>query len=80
MEVIWQNRCPSTLDLLIAALDDAHPVVWKQALDGLVVLASPEAENRLRAVAGRLEAEDERPAWFKEAIEQISEIIAWRSS
>lgn len=34
--VVWQHRCPSTLDFLIAALDDPHPAVWKQALDGLV--------------------------------------------
>jgi hypothetical protein len=80
VEVVWQHRCPSTLDFLADALDDPHPAVWKQALDGLVAHASPEAEHRLRAAACRLDAEDERQAWFEEAIGQISEAIAGRRS
>lgn len=80
VEVVWQHRCPSTLDFLAAALDNPHPAVWKQALDGLVVLASPEAEHRLRAVAGRLDVGDERRAWCEEAIHQITEAVAGRGS
>lgn len=80
VEVVWQRRRPSTLDFLVAALDDPHHAVWKQALDGLVVLASPEAEYRLRSGAGRLDAEDERRRWFEEAIEQITEAVAGRRS
>jgi hypothetical protein len=78
VEVVRQHRCPSTLDFLADAPDDPHPAVWKQALDGLVVLASSEAEQRLRGTAFRLEADDERHAWFQEAIEQINEAIAER--
>ncbi len=80
MEVVWQHRCTPTLDFLIAALDDPHPAVWKQALDGLVTHASPEAEYRLRASACRWDAEDERQAWFEEGIGQISDAIAGRRS
>jgi HEAT repeat protein len=80
VEVVWQHRCPSALDLLLAALDDPHPSVWKQALDGLVAHASPEAEQRLRSAGFRSEADDERHAWFEEAIGQITEAIAGRRS
>jgi hypothetical protein len=80
VEVVWQHRCPSALDFLVAALGDPHPAVWKQALDGLVAHCSPEAEQRLRAAACRLEEDDERLGWFQEAIEQITEAIAGQRS
>jgi HEAT repeat protein len=78
VEVVRQHRLPSTLDFLADALDDPHPAVWKEALDSLVALATPEAEHRLRAVAGRLDAGDERRAWCEEAMEQITEAIVGR--
>jgi hypothetical protein len=78
VEVVWQHGCPSALDFLLTALDDPHPAAWKQALDGLVVLASPEAEQRLRAAACRSDAEGERLGWFEEAIEQIAQVVAGR--
>ena len=40
VEVIWQHRQPSVIPFLGEALQDPEPEVWKQALDGLVTLAS----------------------------------------
>ena len=58
------------------------PVVWKQALDGLVTLASPESLRVLRSAADS-ECDAERRAWIEEAIEQSADAIGlpheWRA-
>ena len=38
IEVIWQHRLSTSISFLASALNDEHPEVWKQALDGLVYL------------------------------------------
>ena len=69
VEVIWQHREPSVVGFLANALNDPAPDVWKEALDGLVTLASPESLQRLQSAA-RSQRDPERQAWIEEAIEQ----------
>jgi hypothetical protein len=61
---------------LADALDDSHPAVWKQALDGLVALGGRETAAGRKC---RLEAKEERLGWFEEASGQIIEAIVGRS-
>lgn len=69
IEAIWQHRQPSTIGFLAEALRDPAPPVWKQALDGLVTLASPDSIHRLESARDR-ETDPERRAWIEEALEQ----------
>ena len=46
VEVIWQHRQPASIGVLSTALEDAHPAVWKQALDGLVAVGGPKRDRR----------------------------------
>jgi HEAT repeat protein len=76
VEVVRQHRSPTSIDFLADALGDPHPEVWKQALDGLVTLASDEARRVLQAAAGRTAHDDRgRRPWIEEAIEQIDGAI-----
>lgn len=75
VEVVWQYRQPSTISFLEEALRDTNPDVWRQALDGLVMLASPSALDALRSArarpfASQQEVDDFRQ-WIDEAIEQV---------
>ena len=79
VEATWQHRNPSVIGFLADALRDPMPVVWKQALDGLVTLASPESMRVLRSAADQ-ECDAERCAWIEEAIEQSDDAIEDRSS
>lgn len=74
LNVIWQHRQQSVIPLLAAALFDAEPGVWREALNGLVTLASPAALKALQAASGR-EFEPRRDTqefsrWLEEAVEQ----------
>ena len=71
VEVIWQHRQPSAIPCLGEALHDAERIVWQQALDGLVSLASLEALAVLRSA--RKSASQELHGWLDEAIEQVEE-------
>ena len=74
VEAVWQHRQPTSVDFLAIALDDPHPDVWKQALDGLVTLASPESRKVLELAKSRLAEEDAiLRARIEEAIDQIDE-------
>lgn len=78
VEAIWQHREPSAIDFLGLALADRHTEVWKQALDGLVTLASPESRRQLESsIPGISDAE--RRAWIEEAIGQIDLAMAARA-
>jgi hypothetical protein len=77
VEAIWQHRQPSVIGFLADVLGDPMPVVWKQALDGLVTLASPETMTVLRSAADR-ECDTDRRAWIEEAIEQSADAIVRR--
>lgn len=74
IEVIWEYREPSVIPFLGEALSDTEPRIWRQALNGLVALASPAALDFLRAARTRQfrtqrETEEFR-RWLEEAIEQ----------
>jgi hypothetical protein len=72
--VIWQHREQSVIPFLGEVLSDPEPSIWRQALDGLVALASPAALDILRAARTQQfptqgETEEFR-RWLDEAIEQ----------
>jgi len=74
VNVIWEYREKSVIPFLGEALRDSEPRVWRQGLDGLVTLASPEALDVLRA-ARTYEFSTKRDTerfrrWLEEAIEQ----------
>lgn len=77
VEIIWQHRDPLAIPFLGEALQDSEPAVWKEAIDGLVTLASPAALKELHAAKGRhfaskSDAEEFR-GWIDEAIQQIAD-------
>jgi hypothetical protein len=79
VEIIWQHRQASAIPFLKEALHDQAPAVWKQALDGLVALASSEALDVLRDARTR-QFPAKRPTeefrrWLEEAIEQAESEI-----
>ncbi len=78
VEAIWQHRQVSVIDFLADVLQDPAPEVWKQALDGLVTLASQEAKFVLQR-AEAMEDDEERRAWFGEAIEQVCAALSDRA-
>ena len=74
LRVLWQHRQQSVISLLEESLFDSEPRIWREALDGLVTLASPEAVDALRAAKKRqfskqFDAEEFR-RWLDEAIGQ----------
>jgi HEAT repeat protein len=73
VEVVWQIRSHASLEFLGEALQDPSPEVWRQALDGLVTLATPESLRILEGArdSGRGGDEDFR-AWVDGAIEDVS--------
>jgi len=74
VEAVWQHRLPSSVHFLAVALEDPHPGVWKQALDGLVTLASLESRRVLEVAKSRIVRHDATfLAWVQEAIDQIGE-------
>jgi HEAT repeat protein len=79
VEVIWQHRQASAIPFLKEALNDGAAAVWKQALDGLVTLASSAALEVLRDARTRQFTTDremeEFRHWLDEAIEQAESEI-----
>jgi hypothetical protein len=74
VEVAWQLRSPASLTLLGEALRDPEPIVWKQALDGLVTLASTESLRTLEAARDvvRVPGDDDFASWLEGAIEDVT--------
>lgn len=78
VHVVWQQRCADALPMLEAALCDDDPRVWKEAIDGLVTLGSPEARRVLVSARG---VNPDRPTggkltfaeWIADAIEQLDQ-------
>jgi HEAT repeat protein len=69
VEVVWQRRDHSTIPFLAEALGDPDPETWKQALDGLVALGTPEAKRALVSAIDESAGRDaERRDWIAEAI------------
>jgi HEAT repeat protein len=75
VEVIWQYRDKSVIPFLGEALYDSEPIVWRQALDGLVTLASQAALDVLQqARACEITVNRKKDGfliWIEEAIEQV---------
>jgi len=71
VEVIWHYRLPSTVSFLASALNDEHPGVWKQALDGLVTIGGPQSLDALNDCLARTRPDNDRSHWIAEAIDQI---------
>jgi hypothetical protein len=68
VEVIWQHRRQEAIPFLGEALRSAEPAIWKQAIDGLVALASPAAFAVLQEA--RQIGSKEFRGWLEEAIDQ----------
>ncbi len=79
LNVIWEYRDQSAIPLLGEALFDLQKLIWQEALDGLVALASPTAVDALRAARTRqftTEHDTEMfRLWLAEAIEQSEEAV-----
>ncbi len=75
VEIIWQHRVPETISFLSEALDDNHPEVWKNALDGIVALGHPSAIQVLESAKQNVQATHSKRSikieWIDEAIQQI---------
>jgi HEAT repeat protein len=73
VEVVWQMRSHASFDFLGEALQDPSPEVWRQALDGLVTLATPES---LRILEGARDSspngDEDFRAWVEGAIDDVS--------
>jgi HEAT repeat protein len=79
VKVLWERRDPTVLSLLATALGDRNAEVWKEALNGLVALASPQSLDILgraleEPVSGRSEP-DKFGSWVSEAIDQVKEAL-----
>jgi HEAT repeat protein len=79
VKVLWEQRDPAVLSLLASALGDRNAEVWKEALNGLVTLASPHSLEILgdalrQPISGRAE-QDKFGSWVSEAIDQIKEAL-----
>jgi hypothetical protein len=79
VEVIWQQRDRGAIPTLAAALNDPDGQVWREALNGLVTLASPESVEALRLARGRqFRATHEQESFntrLEEAIDQTEEAL-----
>ena len=73
VEVIWEHRQQSSISFLAEVLQESD--VWKEALNGLVTLASPVALEGLRSARNRQFSKkketDEFREWLEEAITQV---------
>jgi HEAT repeat protein len=80
VQIARQLRSEEAVELFAAGLDDPAPVVWKEALDGLVSLATPAAVEvlgrALDADEGEGFAADERRGWLEEALGQARAALA----
>ena len=74
VEVIWEYRERSVIPFLGEVLLDAESRIWRQALNGLVALASPDALDVLRAARTRQFPSQRETVdfhrWLEEAIGQ----------
>lgn len=76
VEILWQHRQASIIPFLGDALQDSAPEVWKEALNGLVALASPAALGVLREARSRRSDSNEFRRWVDEAIDQVESEIS----
>ena len=75
LNIICQHRQPEAIPVFSEALYDPSPLVWKQALDGLVTFAHPDCIAVIESARGRaFEKEKDRKHFLEfldEAIHQL---------
>ncbi len=75
VEVIGRHRQPDSLEFLGEVLHDPDERVWQQALDGLVTLGGPAANQVLKKALAWAErdraANEEFLEWLDEARDQV---------
>ena len=69
VRLAWRRGEPGTSKLLGIALDDRSPLVWKEALDGLVSAGDSDAVEILE-LARSISQEDKRH-WIDEVINDV---------
>jgi hypothetical protein len=79
IKAIWRQRNSRVIMFLAGALRDPAPDDWKQALDGLVTLATPESMPVLQSAAREID-DSVRRAWIEEAIEQAADSLVPKSA
>ena len=70
-QIVSEYRSPNAVSFFEALLRDAEPEMWRQALDGLVMLGGATALNILGAA--REIATPIRREWIDEALAQINQ-------
>ncbi|MCX7428467.1 MAG: HEAT repeat domain-containing protein [Planctomycetia bacterium] len=80
VEVLRQFRDPRTVPFFATALRDDSQEIWSEALDGLVTIGGSGALDALRCYRSSLSASSKKAEWIDEAIGQIEQETASRSS
>jgi hypothetical protein len=75
LEIVWQYRDSAAVPFLLEMLDESDPAIWKEALDGLVTLASPDVLDALESRFCGVSRPGSFAVWLDEAIEQVREAI-----
>ncbi len=80
LNILWQSRRESAVPVLVEALVDDEPVIWQEAMDGLVTICSQAAIEGLRRARAR-QFNKPRDAlifqhWLEEAIDQAEKASA----
>ena len=73
LNVIWEHRDPSTIPLIGEALRDESPLVWKQALDGLVAIGGPACISTIQAAHDRPFNREADQMTFREFLDEALE-------
>jgi hypothetical protein len=77
VQLIWQTRQLTFIPFLREALLRSESAIWKEAMDGLVILASRDALDALVSARSRRfptqKETNEFQGWIEEAIEQTQE-------
>jgi HEAT repeat protein len=76
VEALWRQPDPSLVPFLSELLNDPTEAVWKEALNGLVTVATEDARKAVKAALKKLgrKGDPQRIEWYNEALEQIEEI------
>jgi hypothetical protein len=70
VNAIWQHRQQSVIPFLAEASCDPEALVWRQALDGLVALASRSALAAMRAARERDFSSPQQAEEFRHRLEE----------
>ena len=81
LKVIWQYRQTAELPLLTEALYEREPEIWKEAIDGLVSMATPESLQILQTARTRQFSDVRMGRMFSEWLEEANtQVVAQLSS